>query len=76
MHTACYSLQERIRELEEAAMGEKAWHMKGEVDAASRPLNSALEMDLDYDTTAKPPPAPTEEATQVDDRPSMPCCMT
>lgn len=31
--------------------------------AASRPLNSALEVDLDFETAARPPPAPTEAAT-------------
>lgn len=28
-----------------------------------RPLNSALELDLDFERTLKPPPQPTEEAT-------------
>lgn len=31
--------------------------------AASRPLNSALEVDLDFETAVRPPPAPTEAAT-------------
>jgi hypothetical protein len=44
-------------------MGDKPWHLVGEVQGSSRPLNSALEIDMDYDTTNKPPPAPTEEAT-------------
>lgn len=46
-------------------MGEKPWHLVGEVSASARPLNSALEIDMDYDTTNRPPPAPTEEATQT-----------
>lgn len=57
-------LQERISQLEDEAMGDKPWHLVGEVSASRRPLNSALEIDMDYDTTNKPPPAPTEEATQ------------
>lgn len=56
-------LQERIAELETEALGERPWHLVGEVSAARRPVNSALEIDMDYDTTNKPPPAPTEEAT-------------
>jgi U3 small nucleolar RNA-associated protein MPP10 len=56
-------LQERIAELEGVAMGDKPWHLVGEVQGGARPLNSALEIDMDYDTTNKPPPAPTEEAT-------------
>ena len=44
------------RRLEEAAMGDKDWFMEGEVDAARRPKNSALELDLDFETTVKPPP--------------------
>lgn len=28
-----------------------------------RPVNSALELDLDFERTMKPPPAPTEEGT-------------
>ena len=54
----------RIRRLEEEAMGEKPWWMQGEVISGSRPKNSALEIDLDFDTSMKPPPAPTEESTR------------
>lgn len=32
-------------------MGEKDWHLSGEADASKRPLNSALEVDMDFDTT-------------------------
>lgn len=37
-------LQERITELEAEAMGQRPWQLTGEVGAASRPLNSALEV--------------------------------
>ncbi|PRW59087.1 U3 small nucleolar ribonucleo MPP10-like isoform X1 [Chlorella sorokiniana] len=57
-------MAEKIRRLEEAAMGKKDWFMLGEVDAAERPKNSALEVDLDFETTVKPPPQPTEEMTR------------
>ena len=32
--------------------------------AGQRPKNSALEVDLDFETSMKPPPAPTEESTR------------
>lgn len=53
----------KVKSLEAEAMGEKPWWMQGEVISGARPLNSALEVDLDFETTVKPPPAPTEEAT-------------
>lgn len=57
-------LQAKIKRLEEEALtGEKPWWLQGEIDARGRPLNSALEVDLDFETTMKPPPPPTEEAT-------------
>lgn len=31
--------------------------------AGARPLNSALEIDMDFDRSLKPPPQPTEEFT-------------
>lgn len=31
--------------------GTQVWYLRGEVDAKGRPLNSALEVDMDYDTT-------------------------
>ena len=34
-------------------MGDKAWQLTGEVDASRRPLNSALEVDLDFETTGQ-----------------------
>jgi hypothetical protein len=45
--------QERIRDLEEEAMGDKPWVLSGEVNAGRRPVNSALEVDMDFETTAK-----------------------
>ncbi|KAL4523375.1 hypothetical protein Ndes2437B_g00493 [Nannochloris sp. 'desiccata'] len=54
----------KIKKMEKEAMTEKPWWMQGEVIAGSRPKNSALEIDLDYETTVKPPPPPTEESTR------------
>lgn len=57
-------LREVIGRMEEAAVGPRSWELTGEVDAAARPLNSALEVDLDFERTVRPPPQPTEETTQ------------
>ncbi|KAL3145791.1 hypothetical protein ABBQ38_015168 [Trebouxia sp. C0009 RCD-2024] len=56
-------MQERIARLEAQNMAEKDWFMQGEAGAAKRPLNSALELDLDFERQIRPPPQPTEEAT-------------
>ena len=53
----------RIARMEEANMGEREWFLRGEAGAGARPLNSALEVDLDFARAARPPPAPTEAAT-------------
>lgn len=54
------------RKLEAAAMGEKDWFMQGEVDAGHRPKNSALEVDLDFETTVKPPPQVSRMAAHTE----------
>ncbi|GFR43851.1 hypothetical protein Agub_g4977, partial [Astrephomene gubernaculifera] len=56
-------MQERVAELEAAALAERQWHLTGEAAAGSRPLNSALELDMDFETTAKPVPVQTDEMT-------------
>ena len=56
-------MNNRIQKLEEEALGERDWYMRGEVSGSHRPMNSALEVDLDFETTMKPPPQPTEETT-------------
>jgi len=34
-------------------MGDKPWALSGEVNAGKRPVNSALEVDMDFETTAR-----------------------
>ncbi|CAI9280394.1 unnamed protein product [Lactuca saligna] len=54
----------RIEEVERENMEAKSWTMQGEVNATKRPKNSALEVDLDWERNAKPPPVITEEVSQ------------
>lgn len=56
-------LSSKIEKMEEEALAEKDWYMRGEISGSHRPKNSALEVDLDFETTMKPPPQPTEETT-------------
>ncbi|ONK69120.1 uncharacterized protein A4U43_C05F19560 [Asparagus officinalis] len=56
-------IQSKIEQMEKANMEPKAWTMQGEVTAAKRPKNSALEVDLDFEHNTRPPPPETEEVT-------------
>jgi U3 small nucleolar RNA-associated protein MPP10 len=39
------------------------WLYYASLNIGARPLNSALEIDLDFERAVRPPPQPTEEAT-------------
>nr|GMC60302.1 U3 small nucleolar ribonucleoprotein protein MPP10 [Ipomoea batatas] len=56
-------LRSTIEEMEKANIEPKAWTMQGEVTAAKRPKNSALEVDLDFEHNVRPAPVITEEVT-------------
>ncbi|CAK7328875.1 unnamed protein product [Dovyalis caffra] len=56
-------LQSEIEQMEKANLEPKTWTMQGEVTAASRPKNSALEVDLDFEHNKRPAPVITEEVT-------------
>ncbi|KAK3923690.1 U3 small nucleolar ribonucleoprotein MPP10 [Frankliniella fusca] len=57
-------LQAKIKKLEEEALSEKPWQLRGEVTGESRPENALLEEALEFDLTHRPAPVVTEETTQ------------
>merc|ERR1719510_11379 len=57
-------LAKKISRLEEAAVGEKAWQMGGEVSAPVRPENSLLSEHLEYDSAARAAPVITENVSR------------
>ncbi|XP_031500862.1 M phase phosphoprotein 10 [Nymphaea colorata] len=56
-------VRSKIKEMEKANLEPKIWTMQGEVTAAKRPKNSALEVDLDFEHNVRPVPVITEEIT-------------
>ncbi|GJD11686.1 U3 small nucleolar ribonucleoprotein protein MPP10 [Galdieria sulphuraria] len=46
-------LEERIKQLEEKQIGNKHWSMLGEVRASQRPVNSALDIEIDFDSAMR-----------------------
>ncbi|XP_012277221.1 U3 small nucleolar ribonucleoprotein protein MPP10 [Orussus abietinus] len=56
-------LKKKIKELEEEALTEKPWQLKGEVNAVSRPYNSLLQEYVEFDVATRPPPLITEQTT-------------
>ncbi|XP_058749363.1 M phase phosphoprotein 10-like [Vicia villosa] len=54
-------IQSNIKLMEKANIEPKTWTMLGEVTASKRPVNSALEVDLDFQHNVRPPPVITED---------------
>ncbi|KAH9835584.1 Mpp10 protein [Rhodofomes roseus] len=58
------ALQEEIAALEAENVAKKDWTLMGEATSRSRPQNSLLEEDLEYERLTKPVPVITEEVVQ------------
>ncbi|KAM9825239.1 U3 small nucleolar ribonucleoprotein MPP10 [Syngnathus typhle] len=56
-------MSQKIKDLEKASLASKSWQLSGEVTAQSRPENSMLEEDLDFEQGSRKAPAITEETT-------------
>jgi len=56
-------MRAKIEQMEQANLEPGTWTMQGEVTASSRPKNSALEVDLDFEHNVRPAPVITEEIT-------------
>ena len=56
-------LKKRISNLEESALKEKPWQMKGEITADKRPQNSLLQEYVEFDLATRPAPVLTEKST-------------
>ncbi|XP_041839271.1 U3 small nucleolar ribonucleoprotein protein MPP10 isoform X2 [Melanotaenia boesemani] len=61
-------MSQKIEELEKAALAEKPWQLLGEVTAQTRPENSMLEEDVEFEQASRMAPTITEETTlQLED---------
>jgi len=58
-------LERKIRRLEAQQIGEKAWHLRGEVTARDRPKDSLLQAELEHDVALRPAPVITADTTQT-----------
>lgn len=56
-------LQKRIEELEEKALADKPWQLKGEITSLTRPKNSLLEEIIEFDSVARQALLITEQTT-------------
>ena len=56
-------MKRTIAQLENEALQDKSWALKGEVSSKARPTNSLLEENLEIEHAAKPVPVITEEST-------------
>lgn len=58
-------VKQQIEEFEMQNVGPKDWTLGGETSGKTRPLNSLLEEDLEFDHAAKPVPVITQETTET-----------
>lgn len=57
-------LKKKIERLENKAINNRPWQLKGEITASARPENSLLEEFLEFDSATRPAPLITEETTK------------
>jgi U3 small nucleolar RNA-associated protein MPP10 len=55
----------KIEKIEDEMMNPKGWEMAGEATARDRPVNSLLEVHLDFNAATKLPPVITKETTNA-----------
>ncbi len=55
---------DEIRKLEAELVAKRAWTLAGEASATSRPMNSLLEEDMDFEHVGKPVPVITEDVSE------------
>ena len=55
----------KIEQIEDEMMNPKGWEMAGEATAKERPINSLLEVHLDFNAATKLPPTITKETTNI-----------
>lgn len=58
-------LVSKIEKIEDEMMNPKGWEMAGEATARDRPINSLLEVHLDFNAATKLPPTITKETTNA-----------
>jgi U3 small nucleolar RNA-associated protein MPP10 len=58
------ALREQIAQLEAENVAKKDWTLMGEADVRSRPQNSLLEEDLEFERAMKPVPVISEDVVQ------------
>lgn len=56
---------QKIERIEDEMMNPKGWEMAGEATARDRPVNSLLEVHLDFNAATKLPPVITKETTNA-----------
>ena len=63
-HCVISQLTAQITLIESANLSDKPWQMIGEATDHTRPVNSLLEEDLDFEQMSRPAPVITEEKTR------------
>jgi U3 small nucleolar RNA-associated protein MPP10 len=46
-------MRNQIKQLEEESVAAKPWFLRGEISSSSRPVDSLLDLDVDYEAATK-----------------------